>query len=247
MPTWPTHLALADRLFKTGMTLDPRGFAVGSVGPDCNVENEGWTEFTPSRESTHCTRGRRKAISDAEEFYRERVEGKRFSSGEERSFFFGYYAHILVDALYQDFTHRPEEVEESFGRLDRDPAFRERRGSRPKDFDTLKELFGPRFTYREIEHLEGLYLREHPDSLFLTVLRHVHSFPDYMPEFPSGAFSRKIALMAYLPDPGAGEEIFWTGEKYSRFLEEAFLLLYRNLREKGIAFSPHAESLSQTP
>ena len=240
MPTWVTHLILADRLFSEGMSLHKRGFSVGSVGPDCNVENEDWTRFIPPREVTHFTRGRRKALSDAEDFYRERMEGKVFSSCEERAFHFGYFAHILTDALYQDFVHRAENVRECFGRLSADPVFRERRGDREESFDTLKELFGSRFTYGDLARRESEYLRTHPSSLFFTELCRAADFPDYMPEFPAGAFSRKIAVMARPPEPGSGACVFWTERKYEAYLLEAFSLLRKNLSEKGVLFAAPA-------
>lgn len=49
MATWVTHLMIADSVLKTLTDLDRRGFCVGNIAPDCNVENEDWTSFTPSR------------------------------------------------------------------------------------------------------------------------------------------------------------------------------------------------------
>lgn len=53
MATWGTHLRIADTLFDMGLKLDEVGFCVGSIGPDCNIENEDWSAFIPSREVTH--------------------------------------------------------------------------------------------------------------------------------------------------------------------------------------------------
>ena len=53
MATWITHLMIADGVLERIPNLDRHGFCVGNIAPDCNVENEDWTAFTPSREVTH--------------------------------------------------------------------------------------------------------------------------------------------------------------------------------------------------
>ena len=53
MATWVTHLMIADGVLQHFPSLDRHGFCVGNIAPDCNVENEDWTAFTPSREVTH--------------------------------------------------------------------------------------------------------------------------------------------------------------------------------------------------
>lgn len=53
MATWVTHLMVADRVLEKGSWLDWHGFCVGNIAPDCNVENEDWTEYTPHRAVTH--------------------------------------------------------------------------------------------------------------------------------------------------------------------------------------------------
>ena len=59
MATWVTHLMIADSVLQHIPSLDRRGFCVGNIAPDCNVENEDWTAFTPSREVTHWMQGER--------------------------------------------------------------------------------------------------------------------------------------------------------------------------------------------
>lgn len=68
MATWVTHLMIADGVMNQCHQLDRHGFCVGNIAPDCNVENENWTSFTPSREVTHWMTGERKAISDGDTF-----------------------------------------------------------------------------------------------------------------------------------------------------------------------------------
>lgn len=40
MATWVTHLMIADQVMEAAAGLDRRGFCVGNIAPDCNVENE---------------------------------------------------------------------------------------------------------------------------------------------------------------------------------------------------------------
>lgn len=58
MATWVTHLLIADNVLQEFTEIDRRGFCVGNIAPDCNIENADWTAFTPSREVTHWMRGR---------------------------------------------------------------------------------------------------------------------------------------------------------------------------------------------
>ena len=68
MATWVTHLMIADKVMDKVTKLDRRGVCVGNITPDCNVENEDWTAFTPSRQITHWMSGERKVASDSEAF-----------------------------------------------------------------------------------------------------------------------------------------------------------------------------------
>ena len=59
MATLVTHLMIADGVLERLPSLDRHGFCVGNLAPDCNVENEDWTAFTPPREVTHWMQGER--------------------------------------------------------------------------------------------------------------------------------------------------------------------------------------------
>ena len=103
MATWITHLMVADSVLQKLPWLDRRGFCVGNIAPDCNVENEDWTSFTPSREITHWMGGDRKTGSDADRYLNEYVLKRidEISSNEEYSFLLGYYSHLAADAEFQ--------------------------------------------------------------------------------------------------------------------------------------------------
>ena len=94
MATWVTHLMIADGVLKHFPSLDRHGFCVGNIAPDCNVENEDWTAFTPSREVTHWMSADKKVASDCERFYQEYIVRRmpEIRTNEELSFLLGYSA-----------------------------------------------------------------------------------------------------------------------------------------------------------
>lgn len=109
MATWITHLMVADSVLQKLPWLDRRGFCVGNIAPDCNVENEDRTAFTPSREITHWMSGDKKIGSDADRYLNEYVLKRldEISSNEEYSFLLGYYSHLVADAEFQKNDPRP--------------------------------------------------------------------------------------------------------------------------------------------
>ena len=70
MATGVTHLMIADAVLRLFPGLDRRGFCVGNIASDCNVENEDWNAFTPSRAATHWMQGERKRVEDCDTFYK---------------------------------------------------------------------------------------------------------------------------------------------------------------------------------
>lgn len=97
MAAWITHMIIVDNLFKKGINLDEKGFTVGNIAPDCNVENDDWSEFTPPREVTHWMNGKSKLTVDYEGFFDEYIKDKEFDSNEHSSFLLGYYSHLITD------------------------------------------------------------------------------------------------------------------------------------------------------
>ena len=119
MATWVSHLMIADSVLKRFPQLDRHGFCVGNIAPDCNVENEDWGSFIPSREMTHWMSGDRKQASDCGRFYKEYIEGRRedIATDEEYSFLLGYWSHLITDAEYQRFTRDEERVAAAWKRI----------------------------------------------------------------------------------------------------------------------------------
>lgn len=116
MATWITHLMIADRVLEIVSELDKHCFCVGNIAPDCNVENEDWTQFTPSREITHWMSADRKVAADCDRFYEKYIESRKHEIGTEQelSFLLGYYAHLITDAEFQRYIRDPDRVASSW-------------------------------------------------------------------------------------------------------------------------------------
>ena len=112
MADWITHLMIADRLLARFPSLDARGFCVGSIAPDCNVENADWTGYEPPKRVTHWMASDEKQPGDARRF----LEGcllprrERIASREELGFLLGYYAHLAADARYAPMLRSPSRI-----------------------------------------------------------------------------------------------------------------------------------------
>ncbi len=235
MATWITHLNIADRILELLPGLDRRGFCVGSIAPDCNVENEDWTAFTPSREVTHWMRGQRKQASDCDAFCEAYLQKPEPHSGEEWSFLLGYYAHLLTDAAFQAMLRREDRVEAVWDRIHARESLRQASEGMDRTWDAAKKLLSKRRLMEEMACLEGAYLRENPTSGYLTEILPLKEFPDYLDYLPPGAIVRKIGVMACLPEPKAGMEFLTiTPREYGDFVEETVRLVVEKFREKGL-------------
>ncbi|MBO5097219.1 MAG: zinc dependent phospholipase C family protein [Agathobacter sp.] len=199
MATWVTHLIIADRVLEKTPDLCRRGFCVGNIAPDCNVENEDWTSFTPSREVTHWMTEGRKVAADCDRFLHEYIEKKEISSVQEESFLLGYYAHLITDAEFQRVIRDEVRVKASWERIKSCDELREKAIGLPETWDSVKMLISGRERMGDIYSLEREYLDTHPDSGYLTEIIGLETFPDYLDYLPENAIPRKIKVMGYMP------------------------------------------------
>lgn len=232
MATWVTHLIIADRVLEIIPELCRHEFCVGSIAPDCNVENEDWTSFTPSREITHWMTSERKVAADCDGFLREYMEKKAISSAQEESFLWGYYAHLIVDAEFQRFIRDEKRVKASWDRIKQHPELREKATGVEENWDSVKMLINGKERMKDIYSFEKDYLDAHPDSGYLTEIIGLESFPDYIDYLPEGAIVRKVKVMGYLPQKVESKYPFvaMNGEEYQWFLDRATDLVINGIR-----------------
>lgn len=225
MATWVTHLMIADGVMKCFPSLDRRGFCVGNIAPDCNIENADWTAFTPTREVTHWMREKRKKASDSDAFCEKYITSRRdeIKSPEEYAFLLGYYAHLIIDAAFQAMIRNEERVKAAWDRIMNDDTLAQQAAGMEHSWDNAKKLIPKRVWTEQIYHMEGEYLSTHPDSGYMTEILPLKKFPDYIDYLPSGAIVRKIGVMGYLPSQGNKQEnyIAISCEEYKKFVDQA--------------------------
>lgn len=236
MATWVTHLMIADSILKYCPGLDRHGFCVGNIAPDCNVENEDWTAFTPSRKVTHWMQGQRKQASDCDAFYEEYVEKRRnaIQTAEEYAFLMGYYAHLLTDAAFQKMIRDENRVKAVWKRIRENANLRELAAGMEETWDNAKKLIPKEIWRGQIYSWEADYLKTHPDSGYLTEILTLKEFPDYIDYLPPGAIVRKIGVMGYLPsiDENEVEWIAISREEYEAYILDTFQMILKRLSKK---------------
>ena len=105
MASWMIHLRIADALLMRLHRIDETAFVMGNIAPDSGVPNADWSEFHPSKATTHFYQntesGRR---IDVEAFCKRYFNESLISAynRKEYSFFLGYYLHLLTDVRWSE-------------------------------------------------------------------------------------------------------------------------------------------------
>lgn len=235
MASWITHLMVADKVMMEAPELDRHGFCVGNIAPDCNVENEDWTAFTPSREVTHWMRGERKTASDCDLFCKEYILTckDKIESKEQYGFLLGYYAHLITDAAFQKFIRDEDRVRAAWKRIKADTYLRERAKGYPENWDSVKILIPTDKRMEEIYTIEAEYLENNPESGYLTEIIPLKEFPDYIDYLPTGCIARKVGVMGYMPEAAGANASFIaiSREEYRLFVENTVKLVLNKFEE----------------
>ena len=237
MATWVTHLMIADIVLENCPSLHRRGFCVGSIAPDCNIENETWTEFTPPREVTHWMSGKKKTFDDCDRFLIEYFAPRAASaSPEEHSFLLGYWAHLIADAEFQRFIRDDERVRASWRRIKSLEELAAKSDGMEETWDSVKRLIPARERMADIAFIEAQYLHSHPASGYLAEILPLTDFPDYIDYLPPGSIVRKIGIMGALPEASEHPHSFLaiSQEEYARFIRTSASLILSGLMERNL-------------
>ena len=215
---------IADGVLERLSNLHRHGFCVGNIAPDCNVENEDWTAFTPSREVTHWMQGERKKASDCDAFCGEYILKRKgeIKSSEEYAFLLGCFSHLITDAAFQAMIRDDDRVNVTWMRIMADDKWSVAGAGMDETWDSVKRLIPKNDRMREIYTMEAEYLRDHPNSGYLTDILPLKSFPDYIDYLPQGCIVREIGVMVYLPEPDKSIYKFITmsRDEYANFVDD---------------------------
>ncbi len=238
MATWITHLMIADQVLEHLPGLERRSFCVGNIAPDCNVENEDWSSFTPSREVTHWMQGERKKASDCDAFCEKYILNRKatITSNEEYSFLLGYYAHLLADAAFQAMIRDEDRIRAVWERIKSNEQLRQASSGMDETWDSAKKLISKSNRMKEIYTMEAEYLRDHPNSGYLTEILPLKEFPDYIDYLPQGSIVRKIGVMSYLPKTDDTVDfITMSRQEYAVFVDQTVQLVLERFLSKKLS------------
>lgn len=251
MSTWVTHLIIADKVLERIPQLCRHEFCVGNIAPDCNIENENWTKFTPSREITHWMTGDRKDISDSDRFYREYIDKRKIEPDsaeglKEKSFLLGYYSHLAADAEFTRYIRDDSRIKAAWKRIKNHAELSQLAKGMPETWESIRLLINGRERMKDIYTLESMYLEKHPDSGYLTEIIGLKEFPDYIDYLPSGAIVRKIGIMGYMPQRELGPYpyIAMSKEEYESFISTAAELIASGILKRCAEMSDACNSFA---
>lgn len=202
MASWITHLMIADEVLRALDHLDKHGFSVGSIAPDCNIENEDWSDFTPPREVTHWMNGKTKDEDDSDRFRDIYFLSRKneIETDEEYAFLLGYYAHLIEDAMYTAFLMDETRVQNAWKRILSSDEYADAAKGLACSWKSIKAVMSKEERNAEVGAIERKYLDQHPESGFLKYILPLTDFPDYIDYLPKGAVKRKIGVMGVVPD-----------------------------------------------
>lgn len=204
MPGWLTHLRVAQAAREfLDFTVDEENYWVGTIATDCGRvchDGKGRVYYDPPRTVTHWTDpgpGPTKPIRFNrfyETYLHRRAEPQDPGA---KSFYYGYYLHLITDAVWMEIVSRP-----FLGRFSPEEEWR-------PAWERMK---------REWYWAELRYLRAHPGFAPLRRLEAAGENPaSYLDYAPPALLREKIAdcLAAYAPEiPAPPAPLYFTDAEY---------------------------------
>ena len=225
MASWMVHLRVAAAVLGRFSTLCEREFIVGNIAPDSGVPNGDWSVFTPSADVSHfkVRDARGKMAVEPQGFVDKYLTRERQAvyDARVRSFYFGYWCHLMTDVLWvRDIV---------------DPS---------KAADADAYCSDPTATVwkwkKDWYDLDFLYLRDHPDFAAFAIYRTATDFENvYMDEFAPDAFAGRCAYITdFYSDASSRGELdrdypYLTRERMDAFVRDAAAEIAARLRDVG--------------
>lgn len=101
MATWMVHLRIADGIMREIPKLERQEFIMGNIAPDSGVPNDDWSVFTPNTNVSHFKTDGEITVPLFSDKYMNKELWAGYSE-REKSFFLGYYVHLLTDVLWKE-------------------------------------------------------------------------------------------------------------------------------------------------
>ena len=163
MATWLIHFRIADEILDRldRNSLDPAAFIMGNVAPDCGIPDADGMNYTHPRKVSHFGKSGQREYS--------RFFNDYFSAAKDsvsRSFFLGYYLHLLTDDAWVEKIYRP--ISDRFG------------GEFPDFTDFTHHMRA------EWAELDLRYLAENPPLSAYEIFCSIREFPNRYLAFFSG-------------------------------------------------------------
>lgn len=164
MGTWISHLRVAENVLGHFPELDKVTFTFGNLSPDSGIPNENWTQFDPPKEVTHFLRKGEgeHAIHDLVYYQQYLANINPRDDIKLYSFRLGYLFHLICDIMWarRIATTTKKEFKQLFE-------------EKPKEAVGIikDDWYG----------LDQLYVRNHPESNFWTVIMANPNPSSYLP------------------------------------------------------------------
>ncbi len=204
MAYWMTHLRVAEALLRClPPDISLPHYYAGAIAPDCGrteLNEDGTPHYLPGRVVTHWLKKDEKldrCLIDFEGFYNSLMPTA--ADGEARSFYWGYYVHLITDAMWQEQVLRP------------------RRKSLAEPTEEAIQAMRD-----DLKRADLADYREHPDYAPLEVLRSIPSFPnrylDYYTADDIEVQVKDIPLRLARESVGAEESLWLVPEERDEFI-----------------------------
>jgi len=199
MAAWIMHLRIAEKLFGMGLDVIEAPFYVGTLAPDCG-RMIGDFGYDPPKELTHWHKKLPDRLQSNLLFYEQYCKNER--DPYRRSFYLGYFIHIVVDTFYIDGMVMPI-IHANMEQWHRDPW----------------SIKGDWFNY------DYAYADSHPDFRPLKGLYGIEKFDnDYLDFFGKDAFTERLRELPRIFSSHHGDKThvnkFVSVETLDNFAEE---------------------------
>ena len=207
MPNWLTHIRIAEAVINIfDFPLNAEIYYVGSIAADCGdvlFNKEGKKYYNPPRYISHWTDD----ISQWDSpIHFERFHNKYIVSENNlnnKSFYWGYYVHLLTDAIWIELVSRP--VIESF--------------ETPQEYSEIaRDLLRSDWYHTEVE-----FLQKNPNYYPLEIIKSINNFENiYLDYASSDIINQKLKILSHsynlLDIDGNTKYSFFTPEDYENIV-----------------------------